>query len=289
MNQENIRTKKRRPIIALLLSLVFPGLGHLYAGSLGASLGWFAGYLIVINSLFALLIFWNVAPLNIILPIIGFIVFYLINMISAYRLASRQPEEYILRPINKISIYTILLISYELVSMFTWPAFGNYEAYKMPSQSMMNTLYVIDYLIAEHNAYQDESPQRNDLIIFIFPRDGQTKYIKRVIGLPGDKVEMVDKKLYINNSPFKEPETIIYTDTLPDGSPHIQPRRNGMDSRDNFGPFVIPAKSYFVLGDNRDNSYDSRYWGIVPHDLLIGQAIRITYSGDWSRIGKKIE
>lgn len=289
MDQENIRTKKRRPLIALLLSLVFPGLGHLYAGSLGASMGWFAGYQIVINSLFALFIFWNVAPLNIILPIIGFIVFYLINMISAYRLASRQPEEYILKPINKISIYTILLISYELVSMFTWPAFGNYEAFKMPSQSMMNTLEAGENLIADLGAYKDKSPQRNDLIIFIFPGDGKTKYIKRVVGIPGDTVEIADKQLYINNLPFEEPETIIYTDTLPDGSPHIQPRRNGMDSRDNFGPFVIPAKSYFVLGDNRDNSYDSRYWGVVSHELLVGRAIRITYSGDWSRIGRRIE
>jgi signal peptidase I len=118
-----------------------------------------------------------------------------------------------------------------------------------------------------------DEPEPGDVVIFIYPVDGATKYIKRCVAGPGDTVEVRDKALYVNGVRFEDPPESKFVD------PHVQPRRpGGKSSRDNFGPIVVPINSYFMMGDNRDNSYDSRFWNAVPRDLILGEAMMIHWS-----------
>lgn len=165
------------------------------------------------------------------------------------------------------------------------------EAYKIPSQSMEDTLLVGDFLMANKFLYGARiplfnwrlpairKPKQGDVVIFIFPRDGVTKYIKRCVATGGDTVEIKNKVVYVNGKIFKNPKYAIFIDTTSTGQQIIQPRRpGGLDSRDNFGPYVVPKNCYFMMGDNRDNSYDSRYWGVVPYNLVLGKAVLIHWS-----------
>ncbi|UCG62640.1 MAG: signal peptidase I [Candidatus Zixiibacteriota bacterium] len=167
------------------------------------------------------------------------------------------------------------------------------EAYKIPSQSMEDTLLVGDFLLANKFVYGARlplvnwrlpalgEPEPGDIVIFIFPRDGETKYIKRCVAGPGDTVLVKNKILSVNGVEFEMPEHGKFNDTTVSGEPIIQPRMSGgLDSRDNFGPFVVPDRCYFMMGDNRDNSYDSRFWGVVPFDLILGEAILVHWSWD---------
>lgn len=167
------------------------------------------------------------------------------------------------------------------------------EAYKIPSQSMEDTLLVGDFLLANKFVYGARmpivdwrlpaisEPERGDVIIFIFPRDGVTKYIKRCVGVPGDTIELRDKQLYVNGEKFEDSSFVKYADTSFSGSSVIEPRGpGGRDSRDNFGPYIVPEQFYFMMGDNRDKSYDSRYWGPVHESLILGEALVIHWSWD---------
>jgi signal peptidase I len=167
------------------------------------------------------------------------------------------------------------------------------EAYKIPTSSMEDTLLVGDFLLANKFVYGARlplvnwklpavsDPERGDVVIFIYPVDGVTKYIKRCVGLPGDTIEVRGKQLFVNGVEFPNPPHSKFIDTTITGEQVIQPRRmGGLSSRDNFGPYVVPRDSYFMMGDNRDNSSDSRYWGTVPRDLVLGEAILVHWSWD---------
>lgn len=135
------------------------------------------------------------------------------------------------------------------------------EARWIPSESMVPTLKINDKLIVDKLSYHFTNPQRGDIVVFS-PTDEIKKenpnlkdaFIKRVIGLPGDKVEVKGDRVYINDRPLQE--------RYIEDAPHYQ-----------FAPVVVPPDSYLVLGDNRNNSYDSHYWGFVPRDHIIGRAI----------------
>jgi signal peptidase I len=167
------------------------------------------------------------------------------------------------------------------------------QAFSIPSGSMENTLLIGDYLLVNKLAYgirnpftnnvwiPTGTPQRGDIAVFIYPQSPDKDYIKRIIGLPGDRIQIINKKLYINGKltqippPSNNPEAprAIYSD------PEITPTQ-----RDNFGPVEVPKDSYFVMGDNRDRSYDSRFWGFVPMKDLKGRAFIIYFS--WAGDGQ---
>lgn len=133
------------------------------------------------------------------------------------------------------------------------------EARYIPSGSMLPTLEVNDRLIIDKLSYDFHSPQRGDIVVFN-PTDTLEKqhfhdaFIKRIIGLPGEKVEVKDGRVYINDRPLEEK--------------YIEQRPNYR-----FGPVIVPPNQYLVLGDNRNDSYDSHYWGFVPRDRIIGRAV----------------
>lgn len=136
-----------------------------------------------------------------------------------------------------------------------------FEVRYIPSGAMIPTLQINDNVLIDKLAYRSQPPKRGDIIIFkptktLLSQNFKDAFIKRVIGLPGDKVEVRNKKVYINNQPLKE----NYIAEPPTWK---------------YGPVTVPPNSYFVLGDNRNNSYDSHYWGFVPKELIIGQAVKI--------------
>lgn len=163
------------------------------------------------------------------------------------------------------------------------------EAYNIPSSSMEDTLLIGDFIVADKVSFGGEipftgirlpafsDPERGDICIFIYPVDGKTRYIKRCIGIPGDTILIINKQLYVNNDHVDLPEHGKFM------SHRVIPRRNNDSRRDNYGPFVVPEGQYFMMGDNRDNSADSRYWGTVPRDLILGRAMLIHWSWDGSK------
>ncbi len=158
------------------------------------------------------------------------------------------------------------------------------QAFKIPSGSMENTLLVGDHIFVNkflygyHVPYTEgrilafHTPERGDIIVFVFPEDPSKDFIKRVVAVPGDTVEIRDKVVILNGKPLREEYT-----RFADGKTAGGFVRN----RDNLPPVKVPAGKYFVMGDNRDRSYDSRFWGFVDEDAVIGKAMFIYFSLDW--------
>jgi len=160
------------------------------------------------------------------------------------------------------------------------------QAFKIPSSSMENTLLVGDHIFVNKFVYgyhvpytkgrilQFSTPKRGDIIVFVFPEDPTKDFIKRVVGVPGDTVEVRRKSVLVNGTPLDEPYV-----RFADGG--------GMDGlvrgRDTMVPVRVPEGKLFVMGDNRDRSYDSRFWGFVDMDAVIGKALFIYFSIDWNR------
>ncbi len=155
------------------------------------------------------------------------------------------------------------------------------QAFSIPSGSMQPTLLIGDYLLVNKLSFGIRNPltnkvwipigkpQRGDVVVFIFPQDPSKDYIKRVVGLPGDKVEIRDKKVLINGKAAQSARAVYTDDT-------VIPL--GQSPRDNLAPMTVPVNAYFVMGDNRDHSFDSRFWGFVPDDALRGKAFIIYFS-----------
>ena len=151
---------------------------------------------------------------------------------------------------------------------------------------MEQSILVGDHILVNKFIYAFKEPQKGDIIVFKYPVKPEKDFIKRVVGLPGDTIEGRDKIIYVNNEPLEEPYA-VHTD------PHIYPKE--MQTRDNFGPITVPENALFVMGDNRDHSYDSRFWGFVDHKDIKGKAFFIYWSQNkensqvrWGRIGKPL-
>lgn len=173
------------------------------------------------------------------------------------------------------------------------------QAFKIPSGSMIPTLVIGDHLLVtkfiygvkpplmENKILVFDKPKRGDIIVFKYPEDPNRDFIKRVIAVEGDVIEGRDKKIYVNGLEIKE-SYIRHTDS------YVHPKE--LDPRDNFGPITVLKDKIFVMGDNRDQSYDSRFWGFVDLKDVKGKALIIYWSWDGEnskprleRIGKLIK
>ncbi len=219
-----------------------------------------------------------------------------------------------MNPINKISefsssIFPILFVVLLIRSFII-------EPYKIPSGSMIPTLMIGDFILVNKNIYgfklpltnytllENEEPKHGDVVVFKYPENPRINYIKRIVGLPGDEILYKDKYLFVNG--------LEYTQTKIDHNFDPIEIANGTVIRENNnnkdylilnqkGPmlnftYTVPPDTYFVLGDNRDNSNDSRYWGPVPKNNLVGKAFYIwmfwnldSYYSFQDRVGTKIE
>jgi signal peptidase I len=172
-----------------------------------------------------------------------------------------------------------------------------FQAFKIPSGSMIPTLAVGDHILVNKFVYgvrlpylrteiiPVSTPRRGDVVVFIYPQEEDKDFIKRVVAIGGDVVEVRDKRVYVNDQLADDPHAHY--------DPHEADRT--VPTRDNFGPFTVPPGYIFVMGDNRDHSYDSRFWGPVSLDKVKGKAFLIYWSWDgggrwvrWERIGELI-
>ena len=199
------------------------------------------------------------------------------------------------------------------------------EAFKIPTGSMEKTLLVGDFLLVNKAVYGAQvpftkirlpafdTPMRGDVIVFEYPLDTSKNYVKRVIGLPGDKVAMRDGVLFVNGVhqaedyvQHSQPNGDYYDPAFEWQREYIAPDVDAdsyRPTRDDWGPIAVPPDQYFVMGDNRDNSQDSRYWGFVDRTLIKGRPLIIYYSFDrsklrplpwltevrWGRVGDRVQ
>ena len=169
------------------------------------------------------------------------------------------------------------------------------QAFKIPSGSMIPTLEIGDHILVnkflfgvkvpftDHILFSFDEPERLDIIVFKYPEDEDKDFIKRIVGIPGDRISLRNKVLYVNDVPLVEPY-IQHADSA------ILPAR--LHTRDSFAPITVPPNRYFVMGDNRDQSLDSRFWGFVNREKIKGKAFLIYWSWDrertsvrWNRLG----
>jgi signal peptidase I len=166
------------------------------------------------------------------------------------------------------------------------------QAFKIPTGSMENNLLIGDHLLVNKFVFGPSASglekallplgtiRRGDVVVFKYPEEPARDFIKRIIGLPGDTLQLRNKKVFVNDQPLDEPYVHF-----------LEPPRSGsglsevtsLDVRENFGPVTVPADHYFAMGDNRDNSADSRYWGFLPRDYVKGKALVIYWSYEAGR------
>ncbi len=176
------------------------------------------------------------------------------------------------------------------------------QTYYIPSGSMEDTLLVGDHLFVNRFIYGPAPTalerkllplrpvRRGDIVVFRSKENLRIDVVKRCVGLPGDVIRVVDKRLFINGTAVNDSVYAVHR------SPeHIPPGFGQLGARDYFGPFTVPPASYFCMGDNRDNSWDSRFWGELPESYLLGRAFAIYWSrdgetsdGTWQGFGAKI-
>ncbi|MBP1685832.1 MAG: hypothetical protein H6Q33_1975 [Deltaproteobacteria bacterium] len=173
------------------------------------------------------------------------------------------------------------------------------QAFKIPSGSMLPTLQVGDHILVNKFVYGVHvplsggrllplrTPQRGEVVVFVYPVDPSKDFIKRVVAVAGDVVQIRQKRVYINDVPWDDPHAYFA-----DG----EAARRGRTPRDEYGPVTVPPGHIFVMGDNRDRSYDSRFWGFVDLDEVKGKAFAIYWSWDgtdrwvrWDRLGMRIQ
>ncbi|HEX7124640.1 MAG TPA: signal peptidase I [Thermodesulfobacteriota bacterium] len=181
------------------------------------------------------------------------------------------------------------------------------QAYKIPSRSMVPTLLVGDHILVNKFIYGIKipgtdyrlpglrAPRRGDVVVFVPPDDPNRDFIKRIVGVPGDTIEVRAKKVYVNGKPSDQEAHAIHVDERPVEEPGDRimtavrdcefPRPGSDVFRDWFGPCTVPPEHYFMMGDNRDQSQDSRFWGYVPMKDIRGKAFVIYWSWDWEDRG----
>lgn len=202
---------------------------------------------------------------------------------------------------SKAREYLESLIIAAIIAFFVRSFFV--QAFKIPSSSMEPTLLVGDHLLVNRLSYVMKipftdiiflnlgEPERGDVIVFRYPMDKSKDFIKRVIAKGGDILEIKDKKVYINGKQIEDKNAYFADNVILPA--HVSPK-------DNLGPIVVPKGAFFVMGDNRDRSLDSRFWGFVEKEHLVGKALIIYFSWNnkpkgvfdyvrWNRIGKLIK
>jgi len=238
---------------------------------------------------------------------------------EALRRVNRSPGQHWGLFLEWAKSFTIAIVLFLFVRTFL------VEAFKIPSGSMEKTLLVGDFLLVNKMVYGAEvpftgkhlpairHPQRGDVIVFQWPVDPSKNFVKRLVGIPGDTLMMSEGDLYVNGR--RQAERYV-SHSEPEADPTnaefewqkkylvktAEAASNAPPSRNNWGPLVVPKDKYFVLGDNRDNSLDSRYWQFVPDSLIRGRPMFVYYSYDpdsldrmswltrirWTRIGERV-
>jgi signal peptidase I len=300
--------------VAAVLSLVLPGLGQLYAGHAAAALAAYAATVCGAAFMAAMWLWAPGGPIPILLGFVVAVVTYLGVAIHAWLIATRQPAEFELRPYNRWYVY---LGVYVMVRVILGSGFQNQlkqrvEAFRIPSAAMEPTLLIGDFLYVLKTPAARTNLAHGSVVVFESVDEPGLKVIKRVLGLPGDTLLMSSGLLHRNGRLLEEPFVVHSDKTRSEDAVQRGRMRSwqvahtvALDTASyapdlqDWGPLVVPPDSFFALGDNRDASYDSRYYGVVPMSRVLGQP-RVIYlslekdtSGStrglrWARIGARV-
>lgn len=296
-------TAKRRWWAALLLFVVAAS-GYLYVGRPGKYFACLAFYALLIVMMFLLpgaLLSQPAVFLSVIAVALAVAILIIVDIIS---LSRRQPH-YELRWYNRWWIYLASFLIGGLLSLLPdilgGQASQSVRTYSIPSLSGMPALQVGDIIVVNNHAYRQAKPKRGDVVVFSLPVKKNVNWIKRVVGLPGERIQMKNGLLYINGTAVKRtpagqferaghPPLNQFREELPGGRTYLTLDR-GQSVADNSAALSVPADHYFVMGDNRDNSTDSRFSqiGPVPVSHISGRATGIIFALSVGRIGATLQ
>lgn len=338
---------QRKPWRAGLLGLLLPGLGQVYNGQAKKGVLCYGLMQIIPLAVLPIVIGLPLAPVNIVGPALMVLFVYLYILVDAIRTARRLGDTYQWKAYNKWYLYlgAIVIVWYVVQPALALPVRSFFvQAFKVSSGAMEETLLIGDHILVNKFLYHFTPPQRFDVIVFRYPWEADRDFIERVIALPGDRVRIRDRQVYVNDQPLQEPyaqymagpgreanfgplvvpkkgDTVeirsdkhlyLNGEMIPVPSDRYYPRDHGtaMTGFEVFYGALFPPGTtlqeparprtvqhdyYFMLGDNRDNSKDSRYWGFVSHTHLRGPARTIYWSWNrsarrvrWERIGQVI-
>lgn len=264
--------------LAVFLSTLLPGIGQFY------NLQILKG----ISFIIATVVLALIAKIHYSLEVLLFPLYFfaLKDAFESSEIINRSSRTFLKTEGNLVRAFIILMIAIEVIPFGDIVKTHIIQAYKIPAASMLPTLEIGDHILVNKTSWGKASNKRGEIVVFKYPEDPQRNFIKRIVAIGGDTIEIRNKVVYVNGSSLSEPY-IQHTDPL------IKQVRT--DPRDNVGPYTVPQNKFFVMGDNRDQSYDSRYWGYVPDEYIIGKALKIYWSWDtkntkvrWDRIGKGI-
>jgi signal peptidase I len=297
---------RRRPWTAVMLSLILPGLGHVYCGKIEigiiiASIMTYFPYAWLLATAKEGRIVPAITAFFFSIPLLGAI----LVPIDAYRCARRTRPDYQLKEYNRVSIYFVLLLMAcgGTVGYSIYVRDHFITAFRVPSVSMYPTIQYGDRFIANKIAYNKSDPQKGDIIVFTSPENRKSRWIKRVVAVQGDTVEMKNNQLYINDKRLDRqtlgPASVKNEGGIVEGQLCLEKNDNAeynifiADSDQpsdnaitNFGPVTVANQQCFVLGDNRNFSRDSRHAGPIPLATVQGKANYLYFpAGDFSRFG----
>lgn len=299
------RFKRRKPLFALLMSFILPGFGQLYNGELNKAIWLLVGFALLTVPAVALIALylpasWMLPALLGSLLLLGLLWVY--GWVDAFRSARRQ-QDYVLKPWQISSLYPLVLL---LCSVLALPLLTDFvrnnlvESLRVPSESMEPTVLKGDILFADKRYNRPgfkQAVQRGDIAIFVYPNDRTAYFIKRIIGLPGDKVKIRGAEVAINGKPLRSQtqalaQGLLVTETDGKASWQVfwQDTRLQLPQTE----LTVPPGQVFVLGDNRTDSNDSRFFGTVPLRDVVGKARQIWFSAQgntlhWERLGKVLQ
>lgn len=306
-------SRTRQSWVAILLSLLLPGLGHLYAGRPDAAWKRF-GLVLAVSVLSRIIAWFTLGPASLIVGALAMLSAYVWVAFDAFRIATRSPTDYTLRGYNRWYVYVgCIIVAIGCNTLLTAAIHaGVGRSFRVDSGAMEPTLHAADFIFTAVRGSSVDDLELGAIVAFEAPEERGLYIIMRVCGLPHDTLAMRGGVLFVNGVAVDEPYAI---ETNPEEDPdhpmmlRWQPRYLvGVDQGSyratlkNWGPLEVPPDSVFVLGDNRDNSFDGRFYGFVGGDRIYGRPTKIYFSYDpadwrplpfltairWHRIGLRL-
>jgi len=272
-----------RRAIAFLLSLIQPGAGEFLVGSFRRGVIWAVG---VAGLGFALLFALPVGLAALGLALTVGALGHVASAVDTLTLTGARARWSLV-----LVGWGVLIVGNLAVDPLTSLYRDHYaQAFTIPAGSMMDTLLVGDYILIDKSVYRREDPRRGDIVVFEYPHDERRDFIKRIVALPGEQIVIRAQQVFIDGRPLSEPYVRLSNRSAATSAvPTYCGYAYGCELT------TVPAGSYFVMGDNRDNSQDSRYWGFVKREKIKGRAFAIYWSWDgdrhwlrWARLGRTI-